>query len=56
MLDVEIIHRPSAQVFGGENKPFAIMMVLTSVYMVTELAVSLVTGCVSLARLYTLIG
>lgn len=38
---------PYAQVCGGENKPFAIMMVLTSVYMITELAVSLVTGCVS---------
>ena len=41
-----------AQVCGGENRPFAVMMVLTSVYMVTELAVSLVTGCVSLARRY----
>ncbi len=30
----------------GENAPFAIMMVLTSVYMITELAMSLVTGCV----------
>lgn len=38
--------RKTAKVFGGENKPFASMMVLTSIYMVTELAMSLITGCV----------
>lgn len=41
--------RKGQRLCGGENAPFATMMVLTSVYMVTELAMSLITGCVSVS-------
>jgi len=29
---------------SGESRPFAIMMLLTSVYLVAELAISVITG------------
>lgn len=32
------------EVCGGENAPFAVMMVLTMIYMVAELVISLVSG------------